>query len=75
MEAKANHDLAKYRNALLWAVDYFSASRLTEKERAEGVKQLGNILLGRPSLAADYSPNEWDRSSSMNSQHQTNPND
>ena len=44
-------------------------TRLTEKERAEGVKQLGNILLGRPSRAADYAPNEWDRSYAFYSQH------
>lgn len=55
-------DAVKYRNALLWAVDYFSTSRLTEKERMTGVKELGSVLTGRPSRAADYAPNEWDDS-------------
>lgn len=59
------NDLAKYRNAILWAVDYFGTSRLTERERTEGVKQLGKVLLGQPSRAADYAPNEWDDSSAL----------
>lgn len=58
-------ECAKYRNAILWAVDYFSVSHLTEKERANGIKELGNVLLGRPSRAADYTPNEWDNSAKL----------
>lgn len=49
----------QYRNALMWAVDYFSVDGMTEKERVHGVKELGKVLLGRQSRAATYEPDEW----------------
>lgn len=60
-------ELVKYRNALLWAVDYFSTDRLTERERMTGIKELGNVLLGKPSRAAEYTPNDWDLSAKLSS--------
>jgi len=54
-----------YRNALMWALDYFGASNLTEKERLHGVQEIGKVLTGRPSRAASYVPNEWDESAKL----------
>jgi hypothetical protein len=53
------------RNALMWAIDYFGASNLTEKERLHGVLEIGKVLTGRPSRASTYAPNKWDKSAKL----------
>lgn len=58
-------EIAKYRNSLLWAVDYFGVDRMSSKERAHGVLQLANVLRGDTNGAATYQPNEWDDSAKL----------
>jgi hypothetical protein len=60
-----NARLRAYRNALMWAIDYFGASNLTEKERLHGVLEIGKVLTGRPSRASTYAPNKWDKSAKL----------
>lgn len=54
--------IAKYRNSLLWAIDYFSVDTLTRKNRTDGVKKLADALRGAVNDTAIYEPNEWDDS-------------
>ena len=61
----ADSDLTKYRNALLWAVDYFNVGGMTDKERMTGIKELGKVLLGHSTWAANYVPNDWDDSANL----------
>lgn len=55
-------DSDRYRNALMWAIDRLGVNKMTDKERADTVRELGNVLLGRSSRAAVYVPNDWDDS-------------
>lgn len=58
----------KYRKALLWAFDRLTTSNLTQKEILTTAREIGKVLSGRPSPAAEYEPNEWDESAKL-SQH------
>lgn len=50
----------KFRNALLWAFDRLSIDGgMTEREQATTMRELGNVLMGRPSPAGEYVPVEW----------------
>lgn len=60
-----NPDLIKYRNAILWAVDYFGVDGMSRKERAHGVQQLADVLLGKETRIATYIPNDWDDSARL----------
>lgn len=52
-----------YRNALLWAFDRLSVTGgMNPAEQRRTMKEIGNVLTGRPSPAATYQPNDWDDS-------------
>jgi hypothetical protein len=52
-----------YRNALLWAFDRLSVTGgMNPAEQRRTMRELGNVLTGRPSPAASYKPNDWDDS-------------
>jgi hypothetical protein len=52
-----------HRNALLWAFDRLSIDGgMTVKEQKRTMLEIGNVLRGRPSVAANYRPNDWDDS-------------
>jgi hypothetical protein len=52
-----------YRNALLWAFDRLSVTGgMNPDEQRRTMKEIGNVLTGRPSPAATYQPNDWDDS-------------
>lgn len=58
-------DLA-YRNTLLWAFDRLSVTGgMTAKEQRYTMEQIGKVLTGRPSPAANYTPNDWDGSAQL----------
>lgn len=51
---------AQYRNALLWAFDRLSIDGgMTEREQATTMREIGNVLTGKPSAAGEYVPVEW----------------
>ena len=53
-------DTTRYRNALLWAFDRLSVDGdMTAKEQRTTQKEIGQVLLGKPSRAAAYDPDEW----------------
>ena len=62
---EARSKVEQYRNALMWALDYFGTDGLTKKERARGIREIANVLTGRPSRATTYIPNEWDDSAKI----------
>lgn len=55
-------DLIRYRNAILWAFDRLTSGGLTQKEIKKTADELGKTILGKPSQASTYVPNEWDDS-------------
>ena len=57
----------KYRNAILMGIDpnrsiRLSTDHLTQKEIKRTADELGNVILGRPSLAADLRSERMGRS-------------
>jgi hypothetical protein len=55
-----------YRNALLWAFDRLSVTGgMNAAEQRRTMKEIGNVLTGRPSPAATYRPNDWDESAAL----------
>lgn len=57
---------AAYRNALLWAFDRLSVPRgMNAAEQRHTMREIGNVLQGKPSPAATYQPNDWDDSSAL----------
>lgn len=57
---------AEYRNALLWAFDRLSVTGgMNAAEQRRTMKEIGNVLSGRSSLAATYQPNDWDESAAL----------
>ena len=59
-EAMAERD--KYRNALMWSFDRLSIDDMTKREQQHTMLEIGNVLIGKPSPAATYIPNDWDDS-------------
>lgn len=55
----------KYRNALMWTLDRLTVTNPTPKEIRDTCLGIGNVLMGRPSPAATYVPNEWDDSAKI----------
>ena len=60
--AEYSTELARYRNALLWAYDYFGSDCQTAKLRQDGIFEIGRFLRGDPTRIAKYKPNDWDAS-------------
>lgn len=55
-----------YRNALLWAFDRLSVTGgMDSASQKRTMKEIGNVLTGRPSPAARYQPNDWDVSAKL----------
>ena len=55
-----------YRSALMWAFDRLSVTGgMSASEQRYTMEQIGNVLTGRPSPAADYTPNDWDDSAQL----------
>lgn len=55
-----------YRNALMWAFDRLGVDGgMNEKEQLHTMREIGNVLTGRPSPAANYKPNDWDSSARL----------
>jgi hypothetical protein len=55
-----------YRNALMWAFDRLGVDGgMTEKEQLHTMREIGKVLTGRPSPAANYKPNDWDSSAGL----------
>lgn len=55
-----------YHNALLWAFDRLSVTGgMNAAEQRYTMKEIGNVLTGRPSPAANYKPNDWDDSAAL----------
>lgn len=55
-----------YRSALLWAFDRLSVTGgMTAAEQRRTMVEIGKVLTGRPSPAADYTPNDWDDSAQL----------
>jgi len=58
--------LREYRNALMWAFDRLSVDGgMTAREQAHTRRQIGNVLRGLPSSAANYKPRDWDESTAI----------
>ncbi len=50
----------KMRAALLWTFDRLSIDGgMTEREQATTMREIGNVLIGKPSPAGEYVPVEW----------------
>jgi hypothetical protein len=58
-------DLIRYRNAILWAIDRLTSDDLTQKEIKKTADELGKTILGKPSQASTYVPNDWDSSAKL----------
>lgn len=71
---KQSRDLAKYRNALLWAVDYFGSDGISRRERNYGVEMLAGVIRGENNHAANYIPNDWDDSAKLTTPSVSCPN-
>jgi hypothetical protein len=57
---------ARLVNALKWTYDRLSLDDgMNVKQQHETFTQIGNVLEGLPSVAADYVPNEWDDSAKL----------
>lgn len=55
-----------YRSALLWAFDRLSVTGgMNASEQRRTMREIGNVLRGKPSPAATYKPNEWDDSAAL----------
>jgi hypothetical protein len=55
-----------YRNALMWAFDRLGVDGgMSEKEQLHTMREIGKVLTGRPSPAANYKPNDWDSSAGL----------
>lgn len=55
-----------FQNALMWAFDRLSIDGgMNVKEQHRTMREIGNVLRGRPSLAATYRPNDWDDSARL----------
>lgn len=53
-------------SALLWAFDRLSVTGgMNPAEQRRTMKEIGNVLTGRPSPAATYRPNDWDDSAKL----------
>ena len=60
-----------YRNALLWAFDRLSIDGgMSVREQRHTMREIGNVLRGRPSPAATYKPNDWDSSADLTNSRQ-----
>lgn len=58
--------ITAYRNALMWAFDRLSIDGgMTRTEQLRTMREIGNVLIGRPSPAAIYQPNDWDDSAKL----------
>lgn len=58
----------KYRNALMWAFDRLTIDGgMTPREQRYTFEQIGKVLMGEPSPADSYVPNEWDHSVNLKS--------
>lgn len=56
-----------YRNALLWAFDRLSVTGgMDAASQRRTMKEIGNVLIGLPSPASIYRPNDWDESAHFN---------
>lgn len=55
-----------YRSALLWAFDRLSVTGgMNPAEQRRTMKEIGNVLTGRPSPAGTYQPSGWDDSAKL----------
>jgi len=52
-------------HALLWAFDRLNADCNDEKTNKRTAKEIGNVLLGKPSPAATYVPDQFQDSSKL----------
>lgn len=55
----------KEHRALLWAFDRLSANCNDEKTNKRTAEEIGKVLLGRPSPAATYAPDEFQDSAKL----------
>ncbi len=66
-------ELERYRNALMWVFDRLSigAPGMTAAEQHRTFIEIGKVLRGIASPAADYRPAEWDESAKLSARQKT----
>ena len=56
-------ELTAETRALMWVFDRLSVDGgMTPREQRDTYREIGRVLLGKPSKASSYEPNEWDDS-------------
>ncbi len=59
----ARADILELARALMWVLDRTDTDYgNTEAECQRTAEEIGKVLAGKPSVAARYTPNEWDAS-------------
>lgn len=62
----ARADILELSRALMWAFDRTEIDGgMTEAECRRTAEEIGKVLIGEPSVAAQYTPNEWDASAKL----------